>query len=77
MTKFLQDAIAYRRDFTGREAWAGARREAIPVGCPSCEVEYDLLVAESASGEDALKWVEAVLDRMERQHPRHDDVIVL
>jgi hypothetical protein len=76
VTKILRDAIAYRRDYHAREAWANARQEAIPVGCPSgCMVEYDLFVSEQASGEDALKWVEAVLDRMERQHPNHESVI--
>jgi hypothetical protein len=77
MVKVLRDAIAYRHDFHGREAWAGARRDAIPVGCPSgCAVEYDLLVSERASGEDVLKWVEAVLASMERQHPNHESIIV-
>ena len=77
MTNVLRDAIAYRNDFKSREAWANARRETIPVGCPlGCAVEYDLLVSEQASGEDALKWVELILEVMERQHPDHDDVIV-
>ena len=78
MAKILRNAIAYRQDFRLREDWAGARRKPIPVGCPSgCAVEYDLLVSEQASGEDALKWVEAVLARMELQHPNHENVIFL
>jgi len=77
MSEVPRNAIAYRQDFHAREAWAGARQESIPVACPSgCTVEYDLLVSDTASGEDALKWVEALLDMMESQHPRHDDVIV-
>jgi hypothetical protein len=77
MPNILRKAVAYRHDFHAREAWAGARQETIPVSCPSgCAVEYDLLVSEHASGEDALKWVEAVLDYMESEHPRHANVIV-
>lgn len=78
MPHALRTAIAYRRDFHGREDWANARREPIPVGCPSgCPVEYDLLVLEHCSGEDALKWVEALLARLEDDHPSHMNVIVL
>ena len=78
MSKVLLDAIAYRSDFEARESWTGARRDAIPVSCPlGCAVEYDLLVSERASGEDVLKWVQAVLDRIESDHPRHRHVIVL
>jgi hypothetical protein len=78
MAKVLRDAIAYRHDFAGREDWAGIRKDSIPVGCPSgCWVEYDLLVSERASGEDVLKWVEAVLDRMENQHPIHQNILIL
>ena len=78
MPGVLRTAIAYRTDFHGREPWAHARSEAIPVACPSgCTVEYDLFVVEDASGEDALKWVEALLDRMEADHPRHDSVVRL
>ncbi len=77
MAKTLRDAVAYRQDFHARETWAGARQEPIPVACPSgCTVEYDLFVSDMAPGEDALKWVEALLDLMESQHPRHDNVIV-
>jgi hypothetical protein len=78
MAKILRGAIAYRQDCNERESWANARREAIPVACPSsCWVEYDLFVTEEASGEDALKWVEALLDTMEGQHPKHDSIITL
>jgi hypothetical protein len=77
MAKFPHNAIAYRNDFHAREHWPGARHETIPVLCPSgCEVEYDLLVSENASGEDALKWVEALLDHMEEHHPHHPNAIV-
>jgi hypothetical protein len=77
MPNFLRSAIAYRHDFHARETWTGARQETIPVACPTgCAVEYDLLVSEHASGEDALKWVEAVLDRIEEQHPNHLNAIV-
>ena len=68
MAKILRGAIAYRQDCNARESWTNARREAIPVACPSgCAVEYDLFVTEEASGEDALKWVEALLDTIEGQ----------
>jgi hypothetical protein len=78
MPNILRGAIAYRSDFQEREEWANARSEPIPVGCPSgCTVEYDLFVVADASGEDALKWVEVLLARMEAEHPRHDRVIAL
>ena len=76
MANVLRNAIAYRSGVVVQDAWANARRDPIPVACPECAVEYDLFVTENASGEDALKWVEALLEQMESQHPRHDDVVV-
>jgi hypothetical protein len=34
------------------------------------------VVSGQASGEDVLKWVEAVLTRMEHQHPNHESFMV-
>jgi hypothetical protein len=76
MDRMLHAAIAYRHDFTAREHWSNARLDAIPISCPSgCAVEYELLVPLNASGEDVLKWIEATLDQIERQHPQHLAVI--
>jgi hypothetical protein len=77
MDKVLRGAIAYRQDFDGRESWANARPESIPVSCPSgCMVEYDMVVSERASADEVLRWIEAVLEQMETEHPRHANVIV-
>ena len=78
MPNRLRTAIAYRSDFVARDAWANARSEPIRVRCPSgCTVEYDLFVPEASSGEDALKWVEALLERLEVHHPGHANVIAV
>ena len=75
MSNVLRTAIAYRLDFREREDWVNARRKPIPVACPDCATEYHLFVTEDASGEDALKWVEALLEKLELQHPHHGNVI--
>jgi hypothetical protein len=78
MPNVLRTAIAYRSDFHGREDWTNARKEPIPVSCPNaCAIEYDLVVPEGSSGEDVLKWVEALLERLENDHPGHANVVRL
>ena len=74
----LRNAIACRCDFHGREDWANARSEPILVGWPSgCVVEYETFVLADASGDDTLKWVAALLARLEVHHPDHANVILL